>query len=338
MVPPHDTDATSTGLKKAYGEIEKRISQVTDSRSMPFTKTQCQTGTREIRMITAAWIMICKFDCQVYGGFVRDWIIGHKIGRPESKTVDQWILYEDAMPSLDPKVVPADIDCYLPMHGLYDVDKMIDELMNLEMSVRVYRHCSRYVLLVDQNTKTGPFMIDLIIPHTGITTYERVDCDVNNLYIEKNLTQHLGMRIDITNSPYNFSLEKIVNNIWKNRFHLLLAKDKTPAGKVIRKRVSKMKKRGWKHMHSDLPPMISSASEPSDSELKLMFPTSSAYKAIEQQIRSSFGDTQLQILLIEKIYNVELEKIYNQAKKIIEKESGITDGNETILYHGAKGK
>ncbi|CAF2366788.1 unnamed protein product [Rotaria sp. Silwood2] len=49
------------------------------------------------------------------------------------------------------------------------------------MVVNVHRDQWRYVLFVDQNALTGPFMIDLITPHIGINKYDRIDFDVNNL-------------------------------------------------------------------------------------------------------------------------------------------------------------
>jgi hypothetical protein len=43
-------------------------------------------------------------------------------------------------------------------------------------------------------------------------------------------------------------------------------------------------------------------------------------------------------LSLEEIRNVELEKIDEQAKKIDQKESGTSDENEMMLFHGTKDK
>ncbi|CAF4732592.1 unnamed protein product, partial [Rotaria socialis] len=68
--------ASSTPTKSIYYEIEQRIAQVTDSKHMMFDPTQLHKCSREARMMAVAWIMVCKFDCKLYGGFVRDWIVG----------------------------------------------------------------------------------------------------------------------------------------------------------------------------------------------------------------------------------------------------------------------
>ncbi|CAF3372789.1 unnamed protein product [Rotaria sp. Silwood2] len=330
--------ATSSSSSNMYADIEQRIAQVTDSQRLPFDSTQIHKANRELKMMAAAWTMVCKFDCRLYGGFVRDWIVGNFIGRPKNKTVDQWIQYENSTAHLHPEIVPADLDCYLPAHGLYDIDEILDELSKLQMTVNVHRDQWRYLLFIDQNTPTGPFTIDLITPHIGVHKYERIDFDVNNLYVDKNHTKHLGMRIDITYAPYSITLEKIVDNIRKKRFYLLAGVENTPCGKVIVERIDKMKKRGWQQIDNALPPVVSSGVSPSNIELKSLPNTSPIYQKILQKMNSAFSGNKLEIVSIEEIKNVELQSMYEQARRIIQKQSSNPDGNEMMLYHGAKGE
>ena len=219
--------------------------------------------------MAVAWIMVCKFDCRLYGGFIRDWIVGHFIGRPKNETVDQWIQYDSSTAHLHPEIVPADLDCYLPVHGLYDIDEILDELGKLHMTINVHRDQWRYLLFVDQNTSTGPFTIDLVTPHIGINKCDRIDFDVNNLYVEKDYTKHLGMRIDITYAPYSITLEKIVDNIRKKRFYFTGRSRKYAVwGKWIVERIDRMKTRGWQQLDDVLPPVIPNGGPLSNVELK----------------------------------------------------------------------
>ena len=162
-IPPRIlVPGSTTGAKKSaagtasnssnnmYADLENRIAQVTDSTHMPFDPTKVQKMSCEAKMMAAAWIMVCKFDCKLYGGFIRDWIVGHSIGRPKNKTVDQWIQYDDATAHLHPEIGPGDLDCYLPAHGLYDIDEILNELGKLKMVVNVHRDQWRYLLFVDQ--------------------------------------------------------------------------------------------------------------------------------------------------------------------------------------------
>ncbi|CAF0889497.1 unnamed protein product [Rotaria sordida] len=328
----------SSSSNNMYADIEQRIAQVTDSTHLSFDSTQIHKASREAKMMAVAWIMVCKFDCRLYGGFVRDWIVGHFIGRPKNKTVDQWIQYDNSTAHLHPEIVPADLDCYLPAHGLSDIDEVLDELGKLQMTVNVHRDQWRYLLFVDQNTPTGPFTIDLIIPHIGIHKYDRIDFDVNNLYVEKNYTKHLGMRIDITYAPYSITLEKIVDNIRKKRFYLLAGVESTPCGKVIVERIDKMKTRGWQQLDDALPPVVPSGGPSSNVELKPVPNSSSIYQKILQKMNSAFSGNKLEIVSIEEIKNAELQSMYEQARKQIQKQTSLSDGNEMMLYHGAKGK
>lgn len=328
----------SSSSNNIYQDIEKRIAEVTDSTNMPFDPKQIHLEKREDKMMAVAWIMVCKFDCKLYGGFVRDWIVGQFLGRPNGKTVDQWIQSDDSAAHLHPDVVPADLDCYLPAHGLYDIDEMLNELAKLQLVVNVHRDQWRYLLFIDQNASTGPFTIDLITPHIGILKYDRIDFDVNNLYVEKDFTKHLGMRIDITYAPYSITLEKIVENIRKKRFYLLATVNEKPCGKVIVERLTKMKNRGWKQLEDSLPPVIQRGDPSKNIQITSLANTSSFYKQIIQRMKDTFGGMKLEIVSIEQLKHQELQKVYEQAKRIIQTQSGSPNANEATLFHGVKGK
>ncbi|CAF5129794.1 unnamed protein product, partial [Rotaria sp. Silwood1] len=57
-------------------DIEERISRITDSKRTRidlYNATKGIHATRETRMEVVSWIAVCKFDCKIEGGFVRDW-------------------------------------------------------------------------------------------------------------------------------------------------------------------------------------------------------------------------------------------------------------------------
>ncbi|CAF3477414.1 unnamed protein product [Rotaria sp. Silwood1] len=66
-------------------DIEERISHITDSKQTRidlYNATKGIHATRETRMEVVSWIAVCKFDCKIEGGFVRDWVVDelHKYG------------------------------------------------------------------------------------------------------------------------------------------------------------------------------------------------------------------------------------------------------------------
>ncbi|UJR29681.1 hypothetical protein I4U23_017229 [Adineta vaga] len=337
ILVPSPTSKTGHASKNIYEDIERRITQIANSKQMPFNQVQIQKGSREERMLTVAWLLICKFDCKLYGGFIRDWVVGGYTAYPKNVPMDQWIVYNGSIPHLHPEIVPADLDCYLPTHGLSDVNEIVTELGKLQIAVRVHRDQWRYVLVIDQNTKTGPFIVDLITPHVGTIHYERIDFDVNNLYVEKDHTRHLGMRIDITQSPYDITLEKIVNNIKKRSYCLLAEINDEPAGKLVGERAKKMITRGWTQLTQTFIPVPPCVVAPAKAELTALSKTDNIYRQIEQRMRTCYAPDSVQVVSVEQIKNTALEAIYEEAKKFIQKDSAIANGNEMLLYHGTIG-
>ncbi len=69
-------------MRKTYPEIEKKISLITDNQRTLvdlYKGVKSTKATRETRMEVVAWIAVCKFQCKLEGGFVRDWVVGKSI-------------------------------------------------------------------------------------------------------------------------------------------------------------------------------------------------------------------------------------------------------------------
>ncbi|CAF4523788.1 unnamed protein product [Rotaria socialis] len=158
-------------------------------------------------------LAVCKFDCRVEGGFVRDWIVGNYIARPKKDPPD-WLEPESnpKIPALNKYLVPSDLDCHLPSHKYFDIDRFLDTMHKYRIECTVFRDDWRHVLLLDQTAKTGPFTVDLTEPHVALT-HDRIDLDVSNLSLENDYRKELDMRVDITHKPYTIELEAIVDNI-----------------------------------------------------------------------------------------------------------------------------
>ncbi|CAF4416376.1 unnamed protein product, partial [Rotaria sp. Silwood2] len=240
-------------MRKSCLDIEERISHVTDSKRTTIDLWNGLRGskaTRETRMEVVAWIVVCQFECHVEGGFVRDWIVGHYQARPAGNP-STWVTYRtntagDQVPELSKELVPTDLDCHLPVHKYFDLDKFLDFLHKYQIEYSYVREGWRYIFLLDEHAKTGPFMMDLIEPHVALT-HDRIDFDVNNLSLEKDYTKELGMRVDTRPRPYSIDLEAIVDNIKHKHFQLLRPTDHT-----INNRIQKMISRGWTKTGTDL--------------------------------------------------------------------------------------
>ena len=114
--------------------------------------------------------------------------------------------------------------------------------------------------------------------------------------------------------------------------------ESTPCGKVIVERIDKMKMRGWQQLDNVLPPVVSSGSSSTNVELKPILNTSPVYRKILEKMNSDFSRNKLEIVSIEEIKNIALQSVYEQAKSQIQKQTSLPDGNEMMLFHGAKGK
>ncbi len=322
-------------MRKDCRDIEERISNITDStRTLVdlYKGVKGSKATRQTRMEVVAWIAVCKFDCRLEGGFVRDWVVGNYTAAPNNNPAT-WLQYNtngkgQQIPAIVKEVVPADLDCHLPTHAYFDIDKFQDELYKFDIKCEVIRESWRYVILVDKDTLTGPFTMDLIEPHVALT-HDRIDFDVNNLSLEKDFTRDLAMRVDIQQKPYSIELEKIVDNIKHKRFQVL-----RPIDKYVQIRIDKMIKiRGW--TQSGEP--FSVIPEPPAKYYALLVPLPSStnlYEVLSQQMRLIGGS--LRIMSIEQVKNPYLEEAYEAMKKIISKQCKGFNPNERFLFHGTK--
>ena len=322
--------------RKSYPKIEKRIARITDSeRTMVdlYNGVKGIDATRETRMEVVAWIAVCKFHCKLEGGFVRDWVIGEYKSCPANiiNNLKSWIKYKtnqhgQNIPYMDEEIVPADLDCHLSVYHYFDIDKFLDELHKFNIVCRVFREDWRYVLLIDENELTGPFTMDLIEPHVALT-HDRIDFDVSNLSLEKDYPREIGMRIDITQSPYLIDLETIIENIMKQHFRIL-----RPIDKFVKLRIQKMTLRKWSE-HGE---PLDYIPRPHFKRYAMLVPlpfTSTLYQAIAQTMRIMGS---IQILSIDEVKNPLLEDTYEAMKKIIAKQCKNQgyNPNEQKLFHG----
>ncbi|CAF4941334.1 unnamed protein product, partial [Rotaria sp. Silwood1] len=318
-------------------DIEERISRITDPKRTYidlYNNVKGSKATRETRMEVVAWIAVCKFNCKLEGGFVRDWVVGKYKATPANIKLNDWIEYKPnrqgvRIPYMIKQVVPGDLDCHLPTFGSFDIEKFQDKLHKFDIKCKYYREEWRYILLIDENTQTGPFTIDLIEPHVALT-HDRIDFDVSNLVLEKNYTRDLGMRIDIQQKPYSIELETVVNNIKNKQFYVLRSIDDK-----LKERLEKMTEiRHWKQLE----PTFNILPNPPWKSNALLVPlhhTSITYQALLKQMQ--LINSSIQIKSIEEIKNPYLEEIYEGMKKVISTERPGFNPNERELFHGTSG-
>ncbi|CAF4416820.1 unnamed protein product [Rotaria sp. Silwood2] len=333
IVPPR---MLKQPMRKSCMDIEERISHITDSKWTTIDLWNGLRGskaTRETRMAVVAWIVVCMFDCHVEGGFVRDWVVGHYQARPAGPP-STWVSRRTnpagaTIPEISKEVVPTDLDCHLSVHKYFDLDKFLDCLHKYQIKYSYVREDWRYIFLLDEDAKTGPFTMDLIEPHVALTQ-DRIDFDVNNLSLEKDHTKELGMRVDTRPKPYSIDLEAIVDNIKHKRFQLLRPNDPT-----MNQRIQKMVSRGWTKTGEDLnfiphPP-------PRCEVIVVPVPEiADIYRSVVQQLQSNIG-SQVKILSIVQIKNPSLEEAYLAIKQLIAKDCQGGNSNERPLFHGTSG-
>jgi hypothetical protein len=326
-------------IRSKFHDMEIKISNITDPDRTSVDRWKNLKGpdaTRETRMEVVAWIAVCLFDCRLEGGFVRDWVVGNYSPKPPNLPVDQWISFHpiNGLPILNKDVIPQDLDIHLPALKQFDVEAFVDTLYSYGITAKIYRQDWRYVLLIDENYKTGPFTIDLIEPHIALT-HDRIDFDVSNLSLEKSYTRDLGMRVDITSDSNPIQLETIVENIRKQQFQVLRPIDgeNGPSTSIsVADRIAKMKARGWKQIgepRSFIPKPLNY------NAILVPYPiTTKLYQNIVTAIQKISG---ARVLLIEQIRNPDIESLYENMKRTIAKECPNDDPNERELYHGTSG-
>jgi len=316
--------------------MEERISHVTDSKRTRidlWNGLQGPKSSRETRMEVVAWIAVCIFNCKVEGGFVRDWIVGHYTNRSK-EAPSKWISYKTnpdkvQIPSINKEIVPADIDCHLSVFSYFDIDKFLDFIYKYQIECRVIREDWRYILLFDEHSKTGPFTMDLIEPHVALT-HDRIDFDVNNLYIEKDYTKEIGMRVDSEQAPYSIDLEQIIEHIQQKKLRIL-----RPMDDLLQERIDKMTKiRGWTIIN----PAMHIIPKPPNRYRAILVPLPASfdlYKQIVKQMEDGIGN--VTIIKIEQLRNPGLEELYYGMKKLVQSQCDNSNADERDLFHGTKG-
>ena len=327
-------------IRDAFLDMEAKISSITDPDRTPvdtWKSLQGPKATRESRMEVVAWIAVCQFNCRLEGGFVRDWVVGNYSAKPANLVPQKWVEIDSAtgLPVLSRELVPSDLDCHLPALKPFDVEAFIDALHDYKITARSFRQDWRYVLLIDEDYKTGPFTMDLIEPHIALT-HDRIDFDVSNLSLEKRYTKDLGMRVDITSGSHPIQLETIVENIRKKQFQVLRPIDgengPNTSGTVA-ERIQKMKDRGWTQIGKPLPFIPNPP--PTYNAILVPYPSSTVlYQNIVDEMKKIPG---VQVLSIEQIKNPDIESLYENMKKTISKECPGNDPNERELFHGTSG-
>ncbi|CAM4985421.1 unnamed protein product [Rotaria socialis] len=267
-------------------------------------------------MEVVAWIAVCLFACRLEGDFVRDWVVGDYSSKPTHIPPQQWVHYDpkSGMPILNRDLVPSDLNCHLPAAKPFDVEAFLDALYGYGIIAKAFKQDWRYVILIDENTKTGPFTMDLIEPHI-VLTHDRNNFDVINLSLEKLYTRDLGMRVDIT------VLRSIDGENGPN------------TSGTVAERIEKMKSRRWKPIGK---PLNFNPNPPASYNAILVpYPVSTVlYKNIVTAMETING---ARVISIEQIKNPDIESLYEYMKKPISKECRDNDPNERELYHGTSG-
>ena len=326
-------------IREQFREMETRIGNITDPDRTSVDRWKSLKGpnaTRETRMEVVAWIAVCQFHCRLEGGFVRDWVVGEYSSKPPNTPPSQWINNaKSGIPLLHKDVVPSDLDCHLPQSKVFDIDTFLDALHGYGIIARSWRQDWRYVLVIDEDAKTGPFTVDLIEPHIALT-HDRIDFDVSNLSLERGYTKDLGMRVDITGGSYPIQLESIVENIRNKNYQVLRPIDgengPNTSGTVA-ERIEKMKSRGWSQVGT---PFSFIPNPPSTYNAVLVrYPTTTVlYQNLVTEIKKIPGAN---VISIEQIKNPDIEALYEYMKRTIAKECPGDDPKERELFHGTSG-
>lgn len=309
--------------------MEDRIARVADSKLTQADLWPSVYGsmvTRESRMEVIAWIAVCRFNCRLEGGFVRDWVVANeRVRPPPTIQTSEWVKFDTKTgnPFLLEELVPSDLDCKLPSNCYFDLENFCDEVKQFEMIPQIYRYTSSYRLLFDQYHPTGPFLLDLFEPYKNVR-FNIPDLDVNNLCIERDQCTTLSQCVDLIEPSYSLHLTQTVESIKRKEFHVLAS-----INEGIVKRINKMTTRGWTQIGSTLigqpqiiKPKLVINPLPTDSEL---------YKYIENAIQQIIG---IKIISIEEAHNSELECIYQSMKKLIADHCFDNNTNEKYLFHG----
>eukprot|EP00667_Euglena_gracilis_P000291 EG_transcript_291 len=212
-----------------HADIRDRIRRVTDSERRVTDLWAAVNGpeaARMSRMEVVAFLAVTRFEACLWGAFVRDWVVGG------------WstpLLSNDGAPegTSTPKV-----DLWLSPHIYFDLQSFLSQLSNLGLEITSVNENPRCVAIefdAGGTSQFGPFTAELTFPHMACC-HVQLDLDVNNLYLVKDATQAIGLRLPL---PW-LSVPKILNRIQQRRFVVCKQRDADVANEV-----QKMVAQGW---------------------------------------------------------------------------------------------
>jgi len=228
-------------------------------------------------------------------------------------------------PEIHDQYIPQDLDVQLPAHEhhIFDMSRFIGELDQFGVTVSDV-HVDGFLTILlfdrDETGKFGPFTFEINQPQFA-ACQTNLDFDVNNLYVAKDFTQDLGMRVPV---PF-LNLRDIIKNVQRQQFIVCRGRDHQMEG-----RVSKRIARGWQHM-KDQVYVPSPASDFGAVRLSVDFVHDPQGKEIAQIITSLPGGRKISRMF--RIQTPNLEEIYKGMKQQIAQENN-GDPNERFLWHG----
>jgi len=150
-------------------------------------------------------------------------------------------------PDISDDITPHDLDIQVPLASTkwFDVEKFISvvERYGIHVNLKFKSHMC-LVIAFDTDLADapfGPFTADFIEPHF-VALADRLDFDVNNLYVLEGYHQGIGLRVHMGygSGEKALSLNNIVTHIQQKQF--LTCREQSDN---LDRRVKKMQKRGW---------------------------------------------------------------------------------------------
>ncbi len=102
---------------------------------------------------------------------------------------------------MDERVCPKDLDVILPFtkpkNKIFDPDEFTRKMKSYGLEIEVdSSDYWRHFCIFDRHSLTGAFTVDIIESFCHIC-HDRIDFDVNNLYVKSGYTKDLGMIIPL---------------------------------------------------------------------------------------------------------------------------------------------
>lgn len=194
-----------------FESIRERVRDIANPyRDFHEIVVECQNPllSRTRRMVNAAWILVCMFNCRLWGGFVRDWVLrgetsAPKAGIQRSHRVEMdpggGNIFFASLTNMD-QFSPRDMDVIVPPSGL-DVDLLKSTFAQVGITLReITINQRRYMtyLIADEDSATGPFEIELTFSWAP-PLWHFFSNDVSTLELRKFNSQTLYWRVPFHN-------------------------------------------------------------------------------------------------------------------------------------------